>query len=178
MTVRRPRWIDRKLPGFFLEWRSQWVGPSSERMTPLNYIDWEKAFPPVVAAAWLFCPETVEYRDCIFLKDHFGQANVDTWFDSLNGNHEAVEAMVNHTHLSDVCSCTVEALRTRGSSSDFGRLDDDLESLAWAVGECWQGILAARYPERGVIVQLCGEDDKSADLIITFWTDHTDQSAQ
>lgn len=162
MSVRRPPWPARKLPRFFLDWRDQWLGPAVETMTPLDYIDEQKAFPYVVAAAWLFCPETVEYRGCIFLKDRFAKANADIWFGEFNGDQAKVEAMVNQTKLYDVFA-----------NSDLDDHDDDLATLALAIGECWQGILAARYPERKVTVEVSGEDDGSYGPAVTFWTGHT-----
>lgn len=83
--MRKPQWAQRSPPGFFLDWRSQWAGASAETMTLLDYINEQKAFAYVAAAAWLFCPETIEHRDCIFLKDRFNQENVDTWFEQLDG---------------------------------------------------------------------------------------------
>jgi hypothetical protein len=159
--VRMPRWSDRKLPGFFLEWRSQWLGPSAETMTPIDYIDQQKAFTYVVAAAWLFCPETIEYRDCIFLKDRFDQENADTWFDQLDGKQADVEATVNQTKLYDVFA-----------GYDLDGHDDDLTALALAVGECWQGVLPTRYPRREVTVEVSGDEDEAYGPTITFWSDH------
>jgi hypothetical protein len=160
--VGKPRWTDRRLPKFFIDWRSKWTGPSANEMTPLDYIDEQEAFLHVVAAAWLFCPETVEYRDCVFLKERFDDANVDIWFGQLEGDQADVEAMVNQTKLYDVFS-----------NSDLEGHDDDLEGLALAVGECWQGILAARYPERGVTVEVSSEQDGAYGPTITFWTNHS-----
>jgi hypothetical protein len=161
MSVRDPCWADRALPKFFIDWRAQWTGPSANEMTPLNYIDEQEAFRYVLAAAWLFCPETVEYRDCVFLKDRFDAANVDTWFGHLKGDQSDVEAVVNQTKLYDIFG-----------NSDLGGHDDDLEALALAVGECWQGILAARYPERGVTVEVSREEDEAYGPTVTFWTNH------
>jgi hypothetical protein len=161
VSVKNPRWTERRLPGFFLDWRRQWAGPSAHTLTPPDYLDEQKAFPHVVAAAWLFCPETVEYRDCIFLRERFEPDNVDTWFEHFNGAQEDVEAMVNQTELFDTFSNT-----------DLDGHHDDLASLALAIGECWQGILAVRYPGRGVTVEVSGEDDGDEGPAVTFWSDH------
>jgi hypothetical protein len=162
VSVRMPRSTERKYPGFFVEWRRQWSGPSAKPMTPLDFVAEQKAFSYVVAAAWLFCPETVEYRGCLFLQDRFDQAKVDTWLGHLTGSQADVEAMVNQTKLYDVFA-----------NSDLDDHEEDLETLAFAVGECWQGVLATRYPERGVIVEVSGEEDGSYGPVVTFWTIHT-----
>ena len=95
------------------------------------------------------------------MKDRFDQANVDTWFGHLNDEQADVEAMVNQTKLYDVFA-----------NSDLDGHDDDLAALALAVGECWQGVLAARYPERAVTVEVSGEEDGAYGPTVTFWTVH------
>jgi hypothetical protein len=128
-------------------------------MTPLDYLDHEEAFSYVVASAWLFCPETAEYRGCVFLKDRFDQERIDEWFRNLSDDPAQVEAMVNQTRLYDLfASCD-------------GEQDDDLKALARGIGECWQGILLARYPGRGLTVEVSGDQDGSHGPTITFWTD-------
>jgi hypothetical protein len=159
--VRNPRWTERELPGFFTDWRLKWSGPSAHALTPSDYLDEQKAFPYVVAAAWIFCPETVEYRGCIFLTERFEPDNADTWFEHFNGDQENVEAMVNQTQLFDTFSNT-----------DLAGHENDLASLALAMGECWQGILAVRYPGRGVTVEVSGDDDGAEGPTVTFWSDH------
>lgn len=96
MSSSRPSWSDRKLPAFFTQWRAEW---KDEELTPANYLDFEGGLRFVLAAAWLFCPETVEYRGGVFLKDRFGQDNIDNWFTTLDGDRERIEAVANHVEL-------------------------------------------------------------------------------
>ncbi|HEX6472352.1 MAG TPA: hypothetical protein VF069_24885, partial [Streptosporangiaceae bacterium] len=124
--------------------------------------DFEGGLRFVLAAAWLFCPETVEYRGCVFLEDRFDPANVDNWFRDLDGSREHVEIMVNAVALWDVFTNT--------DLVDENRFGEELPQLAMAIGECWQGILSRRYPDRDVTVRVTGEEDRDYGPTVTFWT--------
>lgn len=51
------------------------------------------------------------------------------------------------------------------------RLGEELPQLAVAIGECWQGVLSVRHPDRTVTVQVSDEDDGAYGPTITFWTE-------
>ncbi|MCT2585399.1 hypothetical protein [Actinophytocola gossypii] len=53
-----------ELPGFFVEWRDGF-GQDAADFSPLDFVNQEQAVPFVIAARWLFCPDFVEYRDCV-----------------------------------------------------------------------------------------------------------------
>lgn len=42
---------------------------------------------------------TVEYRGAVFLRDRFGQDNIDNWFTTLDGDGERIEAVADHVEL-------------------------------------------------------------------------------
>ncbi|MGX1759323.1 hypothetical protein ACWIG5_20805 [Streptomyces lydicus] len=63
MSSSKPAWSGRELPAFFRRWRADW---KDEELSPDNYLDFEGGLRFVLAAAWLFCPETVDYRGCVF----------------------------------------------------------------------------------------------------------------
>lgn len=159
MTNSKPVWSERELPAFFRQWRTEW---KDEELSPANYLDYEGGLRFVLAAAWLFCPETVEYRGCVFLKENFGQDTVDDWFTSLRHDRERIEAVVNQVRLWDVF---INASRTDGN-----QLGEELPQLALALGECWQGVLSARYPDLEVTVEVGDEEDGSYGPAVTFWT--------
>ena len=154
-----PSWERRELPRFFVEWRDEWQQPD---LSLDNYIDYQGGLPFVVAAAWLFCPETVEYRGAVFLKDRFDEANVDDWFERLSGAAQRVEAMINRLELWGVFTNTDLA----GEDS----LGDELAQLALAIGECWQGVLSRRHSDRTVTVEVSDEEDGAYGPTVTFWT--------
>ena len=158
MSTTKPRWTERALPRFFIQWRSQWTGPTSADMSPYDYINEQGGLRFVIAGAWIFCPETIEYRGCIVLAERFNAENVDTWLEHFNGNASDVEAMVNQTHLDDVLGI--------GESDEID--DEDVAQLALAIGECWQGVLSARYPDREITVTTSGDADGSYGPTVTF----------
>jgi hypothetical protein len=152
-------WSERELPAFFRRWRTEW---NDEELSPANYLDYEGGLRFVLAAAWLFCPETVEYRGCVFLKDRFSQAAVDDWFTKPGQERQHVEAVVNH----------VELWATFGNTAltDDEHLGDELPQLALSLGECWQGVLSSRHPDREITVEVSDEEDGSYGPTVTFWT--------
>ena len=159
----KPSWSERQLPRFFTTWREEWQDPE---LCPDNYLDFEGGLRFVVASAWLFCPETVEYRDCVFLRDRFDQATVDAWFERLGDDRERIEAVTNQVTLWDVFTNTL--------GRDEDDLHDELPQLALALGECWQGVLSRRYPGRQVMVQVSDEEDGSYGPTVTFWVSRVD----
>jgi hypothetical protein len=154
----KPSWSERRLPDFFTQWREEWQDPD---LYPDNYLDFEGGLRFVLAASWLFVPETVEYRDCIFLKDHFDQTTVDSWFTNLNDDRERIEAVTNQVNLWSVFTNTL--------AKTEGDLQEELPQLALALGECWQGVLTNRYPDREVSVQVTDEEEGAYGPTVTFW---------
>ncbi|MEU2788496.1 hypothetical protein [Streptomyces sp. NPDC007100] len=159
MSSSKPVWSERELPMFFRRWRTDW---QDEGLSPDSYLDFEGGLRFVLAAAWLFCPETVEYRGCVFLKENFGQGSVDDWFANLEDDRRRIERVVNHIELWSVFGNT--------PLTDDDRLGEELPQLALALGECWQGILSARYPDREITVEVSDEGDGSYGPTVTFWT--------
>ncbi|MGW2566636.1 hypothetical protein [Streptomyces sp. NPDC001537] len=96
MTSSKPAWSERELPAFFRRWRTEW---RDEGLSPGDYLDHKGGLRFVLAVAWLFCPETVEYRGGVFLKGRFSRGTVDDWFANLGGDRQRIEAVVNHVEL-------------------------------------------------------------------------------
>ena len=94
-------------------------------------------------------------------------SNVDGWFARLAGATRRIEAVVNRLVLWDTFANT--------DLTGESQLGEDLPQLAFAIGECWQGVLSARYPDRTVTVEVSGEEDGVYGPAITFWTEPTDQ---
>ncbi|WP_328382329.1 hypothetical protein OHS81_03545 [Streptomyces sp. NBC_00400] len=159
MSSSKPAWSERELPAFFRRWRTDW---RDEELSPDNYVDFEGGLRVVLAAAWLFCPETVDYRGCVFLKENFRQGIVDDWFTNLEGDRRRIELVVNHVELWAMFSNTPLA--------DSDQLGEELPQLALALGECWQGVLSARYPDREITVEVSDEEDGSYGPTVAFWT--------
>jgi hypothetical protein len=155
----KPAWSERKLPDFFVQWREEWKDPE---LCPENYLDFEGGLRFVLASAWLFSPETVEYRDCIFLKEYFDQETVDGWFATLGDDRERIEAVTNQVNLWSVFTNTL-------AKDDEDGLREEIPQLATALGECWQGVFSNRYPGQQINVQVSDEEDGTYGPTVTFW---------
>ncbi|MGD6756200.1 hypothetical protein [Streptomyces sp. BH105] len=79
-----------------------------------------------------------------------------------NGLHQRVESVVNHVELWDTFINT--------PLTDDDRFREELPQLALALGECWQGVLSRRYPDRGITVHVSDEEDGSYGPTVTLWT--------
>lgn len=149
----------RPLPHFFLEWRQGWE-PGGASFSPMNYFIEESAVPALIMAAWVFCPETVTYREGVFLAERFDEANVDTWLSASDHDVAVAERKTNAIVLYDLF----------GSVDLDPYSDEDLQGLADSIGECWRGVLGRRYPERKITVQVSGEAEGAYGPTVTFWT--------
>ncbi|MGW2566635.1 hypothetical protein [Streptomyces sp. NPDC001537] len=56
------------------------------------------------------------------------------------------------------------------SLTDDDRLGEELPQLALALGECWQGVLSTRHPDREITVAVSDEEDGSYGPTLTFST--------
>ncbi|GAA3190150.1 MULTISPECIES: hypothetical protein [Streptomyces] len=159
MSGSNPVWAERTPPAFFRRWRAEW---RDEGLSPAHYLDFEGGLRAVLVAAWLFCPETVAYRGCVFLKERFCRGTVDDWFAKPGDDRQRIEAVVNHVELWDTFANT--------PLTDGDRLGEELPQLALALGECWRGVLSVRHPERKITVEVSDEEDGSYGPTVTFWT--------
>ena len=150
----------RPLPGFFLRWRAEW-GDGAADWTPTDYLNQDTAIGATIAAGWLFNPTTVTYRGGVFLAERFAASNVDEWFERYPAEPSRIESVVNRVVLYDYFT-----------NCDTDPYEDALPGLAADIGICWRGVLAARYPQLTVNVEVAdGTDDSDYGPSVTFWTD-------
>jgi hypothetical protein len=156
----RGQGTERPLPEFFLRWRSGW-GDAAATWTPTDYLNQDSAVGATIAAGWLFNPTTVEYRGAVFLAERFDAATVDEWFGQYPGEPARIESVVNAVKLYDFFV-----------NADIDPYDDSLPGLAADVGNCWRGVLALRYPDVNVRVEVT-DGAKAGDYgpSVTFWTE-------
>jgi hypothetical protein len=115
-------------------------------------------------AAWLFCPETVEYRGGVFLNERLDESNAGVWIEHFKGEVRGAESMINTITLYDFfVAVDIEPYA-----------EAELQQLAEAIGECWRGVLSRRYADREVVVRVTGEAEGQYGPKITFWTEPKD----
>lgn len=136
-------------------------GPwQADDMEPQTWVEETGTAALALAYSTILWPDFVENRSGVFLERAYNEAYVDAWFDKLGGDVSAVEATVNHLHLSDIFET-----------------DSDLEpTIAGALGarmvDVWSAKLAMEFPGRRFVVQCSGPDETQSieDCVITFYS--------
>jgi hypothetical protein len=155
----KPEWKNRDTPAFVKKFSRERYGEGFHA-DPVDFLDQDAGVAFAVAAAWLFCPETVEYRDGIFLRRRFFPGNVDTWLETHDLT--ATQVIVNLTEI--------WALFTNAQSDVFD--DQDENALASALAECWYGVIQQRHPDHRihVSVDLDEEGTSAVGPTVTVWS--------
>jgi hypothetical protein len=126
----------------------EWV----DDLTPLGWLANVSSLGQAIAYAELFWPSFVEYDGCILLSSRFNQDNFASWLAATGGNRQAVEGVINHTHILDL----------------FIRHDSEptREQIVWLgrlLREMWQAKLDREFPGRNVVVNF--PEDVGDDLL-------------
>ena len=95
----------------------------------------------LIAYGHLFWPEFLEYDDCVFFAHKFSEKNYRAFMEQTKGDTTAVEAVMNHTHILDIC-CNAQPRANRDMVLFVGRLLKDV----------WQVKLDRDFPKRRIIV--------------------------
>ncbi|WP_152522999.1 hypothetical protein [Nocardiopsis potens] len=155
-----PRWSERRIPEYVRKWAERTIG-SADGVDPVDYLDQASALDAAIAAAWLFCPETVEYRGGIFLKRRFSSTNVDRWLEEHD--LKTTQATVNLQYIGDLYPHV-----------EFAESDDaDDIQLLYALAECWYAVCTVRHPGRRIHVSTDEDADglSPAGPSLTLWTE-------
>ena len=110
-----------------------WVGD----LTPVGWLYHTGSVGQAIAYADLFWPRFVEHDGCVLLADRFDPPGFQRWMASTRGDRRAVEAVLNHTHLTDLF-LPGGAEPTREQVVHLGR----------AVRDMWAAKLARDFPGR------------------------------
>jgi hypothetical protein len=76
----------------------EWV----EDLTPVGWLANVGSLGQAIAYAELFWPSFVEHDGCILLSGRFDQDNLKSWLAATGGDRQAVEGVINHTHILDL----------------------------------------------------------------------------
>ena len=109
-------------------------------LTPVGWL-WFAGTPgQAVAYAELFWPAFVEYDGCVLLAEP-DPANFRDWMASTNGDRRAVEAVLNHRHVTDLFG-------ERGA----GMSREQVVHLGRRLRDMWAAKLARDFPARRFVV--------------------------
>lgn len=108
-----------------------------EDLTPSVWLQHVGTFGQAIAYADLFWPEFIEHDGCILRKDRFNEENYKEWMKSTGGDRAAVEAVINHIHLSNLFP-----------HSDHNPTHAQLVQLGGMLKDFWTAKLERDYPKR------------------------------
>ena len=106
-------------------------------LTPLAWLQHVGTFGQAIAFTDLFWPDFIEHDGCILRADRFDEANYQEWLKSTKGDRGAVEAVINHTHLTDLFA-----------HQDLQPTREQLVKLGCILKEMWQAKLNRDFPSR------------------------------
>lgn len=136
-------------------WKSGWV--EKEKVDEFSYISNMCNPEDVLLSCKLFFPDFVVVRGGVFLGSKFDGDIFDCWFKQFGGDLQAVEKMINHTHLYDVFD---------GCSEDVD--DRVFAQLSEVVALSWRLVLNNKFPERKFNVDV-SNSDQDYGPVVTFY---------
>ena len=104
------------------------------------------SFEQMIAYGELFWPDFVEHDGCI-LRAGFAEENYRGFMQQTGGDKRAVEAVINHVHISDLIS------KPEGPS------EEQAVYLGRLLQEMWQAKLEREFPGRAFTVRFDADDD-------------------
>ena len=111
-----------------------------------------------VGLSRLFWPEFLEFEDYILRAHQFSEDAMRSWEEATGGNKIAIEAVLNHVHVTDLFHNDQTGNETQ--VIDIGR----------TLQKMWRAKLAVEFPDRKFVVEF--DDTPGRDLLtyeVTFW---------
>lgn len=106
-------------------------------LTPLTWLQHVGSFGQAIAFSDLFWPDFIEFDGCILRADQFDEANYREWLKSTQGDRGAVEAVINHTHLTDLFA-----------HQNYQPTREQVIKVGYILKEMWQAKLDRDFPGR------------------------------
>ncbi|WP_340146342.1 hypothetical protein [Pseudomonas poae] len=113
----------------------------------LSYLSTQCHPEDVLLSSKLFFPDFVVVGEAVFLEAKYEDKVFDCWLKQFEGDLQATEKMINHTHLYDVFD---------GYSEDVD--DKVFEQVAEVVALSWRLVLANNYPKKKFNVEVSSSD--------------------
>lgn len=133
-------------------------------LTPVGWLWFAGTAGQSVAYAELFWPAFVEHDGCVLLAGRLDPANFRDWMASTKGDRRAVEAVLNHTHITDLFG-------ERGAGATW----EQVIHLGRLFKEMWAAKLARDFPGRRFVVSFPEDECESlADYEVSFYQGSAD----
>lgn len=136
-------------------WKDGWV--DKDKIDEFSYISSVCNPEDLLLSCKLLFPDFVVVQEGVFLEGKYDADIFVSWLKHFNGDLQATEKMLNHTHLYDVFdSCS-------------GDIDDRIfEQLASVLALSWRLVLKDKFPERKFSVDI-SITDQDYGPIVTFY---------
>ncbi|QJI32078.1 hypothetical protein HKK55_26365 [Pseudomonas sp. ADAK18] len=136
-------------------WKSGWA--EKDKVDEFSYISNMCNPEDVLLSSKIFFPDFVVAKEGVFLENKYDYEIFSCWFKQFDGDLQATEKMINHTHLYDVFD---------GCSEDID--DSVFEQLAEVVALSWRLVLSNKFPERKFNVEV-SNSDQDYGPVVTFY---------
>lgn len=118
----------------------------------------------MVGFASIFWPEFIVVDGCIFLKDSYCKETFETWMESMNGDLEEVQGVMNHTHIYDLFQ------GEKGKTLNI----QQVSYLSKILLSAWSAKIKQDFPDLSVEVQICDYDENDVEnsivgTSVAFW---------
>jgi hypothetical protein len=140
-------------------WASSWNPPLSAG----DFLSQRVSVAKALAVMRLFWPEFVEVRGCVLLSSQYTASGFQTWWETLDGDRERIERVMNHVHLWDVFGPTL------ADDASTSTEEAALEELGQLMRRTVTAALLDAFPRRkSEVVYSTDPDDYGP--TVTFWT--------
>lgn len=99
----------------------------------------------------IFWPDFHEYERCIFVGSQPSKSHYKSWIEEAKGDKQAVEAILNHVHISDLFQ-----------AMDLSVSTEQIRYLGNKMQEMWLAKVKMEFPEKEIVVEF--DEGNIADL--------------
>ncbi len=99
----------------------------------------------------IFWPDFYEYEGCVFVGSQPSKSHYKLWLEETKGDKQAVEAMLNHIHISDLFQ-----------AMDLSASTEQIKYLGNKMQEMWLSKAKIEFPQKEIVVEF--DEGSMADL--------------
>ncbi|WP_434673526.1 hypothetical protein [Pseudomonas sp. R1-15] len=136
-------------------WKSEWA--KKDEIDEFSYISNKCNPEDVLLSCKLFFPDFIVDGGGVFLESKYDGGVVESWLEQFDGDLQATERMINHTHIYDVFE---------GCSEDVD--DRVFEQLAEVIALSWRLVLREKFADKDFSVVVSNSDQEYGPVVTFF----------